>query len=477
VLDVTRTAVRRRRSTPRLSVKDRVAHGKEARASASLLSHSLWDPPPGRVDPVEILEDQARSRVQELVPIRYGRMMASPFAFYRGAAAIMASDLTTTPTSGIRTQLCGDAHLSNFGGFASPDRDLIFSINDFDETLPGPWEWDVKRLAASFAVAARGRGFTRKIRRSIITGAVRQYREAMREFAGQTNLEVWYARLDLAGVLARWERQATPRALRTMYRNIAKARTRDSVRAFSKLATDVEGRPGIIAAPPLVVPIADLLSGDELREFKDRFADRLQRYERSLPNDRRHLLDQFEYADFARKVVGVGSVGTRAWIVLLIGRDGGDPLFLQVKEAQESVLAPYAGKNEFDTEGQRVVEGQRLMQSASDIFLGWLRNDDLDGVDRDFYVRQLWDWKLSADIETMEPSTLGIYGQACGWTLARAHARSGDRFAITGYLGSSAKFETAVAEFAETYADQNERDHQALLGAIKSGRITAEQGV
>jgi uncharacterized protein (DUF2252 family) len=460
-----------------MSVKARAAHGKEARASASLLSHSVWEPPPGRVDPVEILEDQARSRVPELVPIRYGRMMASPFAFYRGGAAIMASDLASTPTSGIRTQLCGDAHLSNFGGFASPERDLVFSINDFDETIPGPWEWDVKRLAASFAVTGRERGFTRKIRRSIITGAIRQYREAMREFAGQTNLDVWYARLDLAGFLARWERLATPKALRTMYRNIAKARTRDNVRAFSKLASDVDGQPAIIAAPPLVVPIADLLSGDELQEFKDRFATRLARYERSLPNDRRYLLDQFEYADFARKVVGVGSVGTRAWIVLLIGRDGGDPLLLQVKEAQESVLAPYAGKNEFDTEGQRVVEGQRLMQSVSDIFLGWLRNDDLDGVDRDFYVRQLWDWKFSADIETMEPSTLGIYGQACGWTLARAHARSGDRLAITGYLGSSAKFETAVAEFAETYADQNERDHQALLGAIKSGRLTAEQGV
>jgi uncharacterized protein (DUF2252 family) len=465
------------REAPRVTPEERAAAGKATRAEVPRSSHAVWDPPADRADPVAVLKGQARSRVPELIPIRHGRMLASEFAFFRGGAAIMAADLAATPSSGFRVQLCGDAHLSNFGGFASPDRDMIFSVNDFDETIPGPWEWDVKRLAASFAIAGRERGFGPRERRGIVLASMSRYREAMREFAGMGNLDVWYARLDANGILERWRKDVTAKAVRTFERNVAKARGKDSLRALAKLCHNVNGGPRIISDPPLIVPLDELLSGADHAQLDAAVRRILRNYQRSVPRDRRHLLDGYECVDVARKVVGVGSVGTRAWIALLLGRDGGDPLFLQIKEAQESVLAPFAGASQYRNQGQRVVEGQRLMQAASDILLGWYRTEGLDGKQRDFYVRQLWDWKLSADVEHMSPSTMRIYGEACGWTLARAHARSGDRIAIAAYLGSGRQFETAIAEFAEAYADQNERDYRTFGAALDDGVLTAEQGL
>jgi uncharacterized protein (DUF2252 family) len=402
-------------------------------------------------------------------------MLASPFAFFRGAAAIMAADLASTPRTGFDVQLCGDAHLANFGGFASPDRDLVFSVNDFDETLPGPWEWDVKRLAASMVVAGRERGFGVKQRRSIVLGTVRQYRDIMREFAHRGDLDVWYARLDATGILEQLQSEAKSRTVRGFQRSVAKAHKRNSLAAFSKLTHDVDGEPRIISDPPIVVPIEELLHGGEATAAEHIFEVSFGLYRDSLPDERRHLIDRFRYAHLARKVVGVGSVGTRDWIVLLLGRDGNDPLFLQIKEASASVLTPYLGPSEFEGQGQRVVEGQRLIQAASDIFLGWFRTQGIDGVTRDFYVRQLWDWKMGEDIDRMSPAGMGFYGQACGWTLARAHARSGDRIAIAAYLGSNDTFAGAIAEFAETYADQNERDYDALRDAVRSGRVVAHE--
>jgi uncharacterized protein (DUF2252 family) len=457
--------------------QERAARGRDARARVPRSSHAWWEPAPDRRDPVEILLEQADGRVAELVPIRHGRMVASQLAFYRGAAAIMAADLATTPVSGIRAQLCGDAHLSNFGGFASPERDLVFSVNDFDETLPGPWEWDVKRLAASLAVAGRDRGFTARQRNAVVTAAARQYRTTTREFAPLSNLDVWYARLDANGIMERWRGQASPKAVRAFERNLDRARSKDSMRAFAKLTREVDGAARIVSDPPLIVPIDELLSGRDQSAAERGAREIVREYRQSLPRDRRRLLDGFSYGDFARKVVGVGSVGTRAWIALLLGRDHGDPLFLQVKEAQESVLAPYAGASEFRNQGRRVVEGQRLIQATSDIFLGWYSTNGLDGVHRDYYVRQLWDWKFSALVDQMTPSTMGIYGEACAWTLARAHARSGDRIAVAAYLGSGPRFENAIAEFAEAYADQNDRDHRALVDAIETGSVAAEHGV
>jgi uncharacterized protein (DUF2252 family) len=465
------------REAPRVTPEERAAAGKATRAEVPRSSQAVWDPPADRADPVAVLKGQARSRVSELIPIRHGRMLASEFAFFRGGAAIMAADLAATPSSGFRVQLCGDAHLSNFGGFASPDRDMIFSVNDFDETIPGPWEWDVKRLAASFAIAGRERGFSPKERRTIVLASMSRYRAAMREFAGMRNLDVWYARLDATGILERWRKDVTAKAVRIFEQNVAKARGKDSLRALAKLCHNVNGGPRIISDPPLIVPLDELLSGADHAQLDAAVRRILRDYQRSVPRDRRHLLDGYEVVDVARKVVGVGSVGTRAWIALLLGRDGGDPLFLQVKEAQESVLAPFAGASQYRNQGQRVVEGQRLMQAASDILLGWYRTKGLDGKQRDFYVRQLWDWKLSADVEHMPPATMRIYGEACGWTLARAHARSGDRIAIAAYLGSGRQFETAIAEFAEAYADQNERDYRTFGAAVDDGILTAEQGL
>ena len=457
------------------SVAERAATGKSARADTPRSSHGEWEPPADRPDPVEILELQARSRVPELVPIRYGRMLVSPFTFYRGSAAVMASDLASTPDTGLRAQLCGDAHLSNFGLFGAPDRRLVFDINDFDETLPGPWEWDVKRLAASFAIAGRDRGFSKKERRSILRESIRRYREAMREFAAMRNLDVWYARFDVESTLEDLRQLAPRKEVKRVKGNVAKAQTKDSLKALARLTHEVDGEPQIVSDPPLIVPIEELVgNGVDRDALEAPIIELLQTYRQTLKSDRRHLLDSYRYVHLARKVVGVGSVGTRAWIVLLTGRDHGDPLFLQCKEAEASVLEPYAGKSRYKNHGARVVQGQWLMQAASDILLGWLPTTGIDGVSRDFYVRQLWDWKRSADIEALSPQGMEIYGQLCGWTLARAHARSGDPIAIGAYLGSGNSFDRAVAEFSELYADQAEKDYAALADAVKAGRLAAE---
>ena len=456
------------------SAEQRAAAGKAAREPAPRDSHGDWQPATRRRDPVKVLDDQAKSRVPELVPIRYGRMLVSPFTFYRGAAAIMAMDLAKTPDSGLRVQACGDAHLSNFGLFAAPDRSLVMDVNDFDETLPGPWEWDVKRLAASFAIAGRDRDFTPNETRAAVLGTVRAYREAMREFAAMRNLDVWYARLDVDTLLADLAKVADKKQMKVVHKNVKKAGKKNSLKAFDRLVRVVDGEPRIVSDPPLLVPVGELVSEDQREALEERILEMLGRYRESLKGDRRHLLDSYRFVELARKVVGVGSVGTRAWVVLMMGRDGQDPLFLQAKEAEASVLEPYVGASEFGNHGERVVEGQWLMQAASDILLGWLPALGIDDQKRDFYVRQLWDGKRSVDVDTLPPEGLAIYGHVCGWTLARAHARSGDRIAIGSYLGKGETFDQAIAEFSERYADQNELDYGALADAAKSGRIQAE---
>lgn len=440
-----------------------IAPGKTVRAEVPRSAHATM--PPADRDPVAILEEQARTRVPELVPIRYERMLVSPFAFFRGAAAIMARDLAELPHTRLQAQLCGDAHLSNFGMFAAPDRRLVFSVNDFDETLPGPFEWDLKRLAASFSVACREQGIEAE---PINRRVARAYREAIRTFAGMRTLDVWYARADVEELARRWGPTAARKQRKRFERDVAKARGKDSLRAFARLTEVVDGRPRIAADPPLIVPVEELAGTDDLEQ---QIRSILRSYRRTLPRDRRRLLERFRYAHAARKVVGVGSVGTRAWIVLLLGAGDHDPLFLQFKEAQASVLEPFLGAGEFRNHGQRVVEGQRLMQSASDILLGWLRVSGFDGEDRDFYIRQLWDQKGSVVIETLDAGAMDAYGRLCGWTLAHAHARSGDAAAIAAYLGSSGKFDRALAAFADAYADQNERDYAALQAAVASGPV------
>jgi uncharacterized protein (DUF2252 family) len=461
-----------------LTPAERAARGAEARAAVPREAHAIFDPGSGRPDPIALLTGQAASRVPELVPVRWGRMMVSPFTYYRGAALPMASDLATTPVSGLAVQACGDAHLSNFGLFGSAERRLVFDVNDFDETLPGPWEWDVKRLAASLEVAARSNGFTGKECRKIVTATVAKYRQAMRAFAKMTNLEVWYAHADMDELQDQFRSKMNARQRKLVDKGLAKARTRDSMEQLGKLTVLVDGQPRIVSDPPLLVPVDELLPDRmERSAFKSQINDILSKYRRTLETDRRHLLDQYEFSDLARKVVGVGSVGTRCWIALMVGRDHADPLFLQVKEAEESVLSRFVGASKFTNQGQRVVAGQRLMQASGDIFLGWQQTRGLDEQQRDFYVRQLRDWKFSLDPETMVPRGMRLYGELCGWTLARAHARSGDRIAIAAYLGGSAVFDQAVTQFASSYADQNERDHQALVDAVASGRITAEHGL
>jgi uncharacterized protein (DUF2252 family) len=455
-----------------MDAPERAAAGKAARSEAPRSTHAAWDPAADR-DPLAILEQQARSRVPELVPIRHGRMAVSPFAFFRGAAAVMAADLAATPVSGLRVQACGDAHLSNFGAFAAPDRRLVFDLNDFDESLPGPWEWDVKRLAASFAIAGRENGFKGRERAAAVLSAARAYREAMRAFASQSNLEVWYARLDVEAVMG--EIDAEPKLTAQVRKSVAKAQAKNSMRALEKLTHIVDGELRIRSEPPLIVPAEELMPADETRDLEQVLLRVLDSYRATLPGDRQHLLDGYRFRHLARKVVGVGSVGTRAWIVLLTGADDSDPLFLQAKEAEASVLEPYAGASRFENHGRRVVEGQRLMQAASDIFLGWCPAVGFDGGERDFYVRQLWDWKRSVEIERLTPHGLELYARMCGWTLARAHARSGDRVAIGAYLGGGDSFDKAITEFSEVYADQSERDHAALLAAIDSGRLAAEE--
>ncbi|HUB99161.1 MAG TPA: DUF2252 domain-containing protein [Solirubrobacterales bacterium] len=457
-----------------MQVAERSAEGKAARSAAPRSAHGEWSPAEDRDDPIAILERQAETRLQDLVPIRYGRMAASPFAFYRGAAAVMSADLAPTPVSGLRVQACGDAHLSNFGVFAAPDRRLVFDLNDFDETVPGPWEWDVKRLAASFAIAARENGFKRKQRQEVLLRVTRAYRESIRDFAALRNLEVWYARFDVEAALAEVEHD-DPSEVKRVRKGVDKARSKDSLRALERLTETVDGEVRFRSEPPLLVPGRELVPSDgDGSSILDTLQGVLDAYRDSLPPDRQVLLDSYSFRQIARKVVGVGSVGTRAWVILLTGSDDEDPLFLQAKEADVSVLEPYAGASRYRNHGRRVVEGQRLMQAASDIFLGWCSATGLDGKQHDFYVRQLWDWKRSAEVERLSPSALGVYAQMCGQTLARAHARSGDRFAIAAYLGGGDSFEQAIAEFSETYAEQNLRDHQALLDAIDSERVEAE---
>ena len=456
-----------------LSRADRAALGKDARVVAPLESHAEFSPGRGR-DPVGLLLGQAASRVPELVPVRHGRMLVSPFTFYRGAALPMAADLAGTPASGLRVQLCGDAHLSNFGAFASPERRLVFDVNDFDETLPGPFEWDVKRLAASLAVAGRDNGFPAKARRKIALAAAEGYRTAMRGFAAQPFLDVWYAHLDIEPAVAEFRSQIKAKRFKLAENLLAKAHTSDSTKALGKLTTMVNGQRRIISTPPTIVPVEEVFPGLQADAIYDLIRTVLGKYRRTLQSDRRHLLEQFTLLQVARKVVGVGSVGTRAWVLLMDAADGVEPLFLQAKEAQVSVLANYAGRSRYTNQGERVVAGQHLQQAQSDIFLGWTRlTNPQDGVDRDFYVRQLKDWKFSVPIEVMLPAGMTVYARLCGWTLARAHARSGDRIALAAYLGGSDKFDQAIADFAETYADQNELDYAALQAAVKDGKAQA----
>jgi uncharacterized protein (DUF2252 family) len=458
---------------------ERINYGKSARTRVPREDHAALEVSAGRPDPMGLLERQDVTRVPDLVPVRYGRMAASPFAYFRGAALPMASDLAATPVTGLTVQACGDAHLSNFGIFASPERRLIFDINDFDETLPGPWEWDVKRLAASIEIAGRENGFSAKERRKVVLAAIGRYRDAMRAFAGMTNLDVWYAHLDLEDLRAQLKSALTGRLRKEVDKGMARARSRDSLQALAKLTAVADGQRKIVPDPPLVIPVGNLMADQEdATGLHAMVSDMLGAYRHTLHEDSAELLLRYELADLARKVVGVGSVGTRCWIVLMLGSDDADPLFLQVKEAEQSVLAEFAGPSQYSQHGERVVVGQRFTQAASDIFLGWVRvGRGIDGRPHDYYVRQLRDGKLSADVAAMPPAWMRRYASFCGWTLARAHARTGDRFAISAYLGSADVFEQAIADFAGSYADQNERDHASLVHAVKSGRLAAATGV
>ena len=460
----------------RLGVEDRTARGRAARQDVPRSLHARWTPAPDRPDPVALLEQQALTRVPELVPIRHGRMLVSPFTFFRGAAIIMAADLAGTPRSGVTVQLCGDAHLSNFGLFGTPERRLLFDVNDFDETLPGPWEWDIKRLAASFEILGRDRGFSAEDRRAIVVAAVQEYRDRIRQAAGMGGLQAWYEHLE-AGELLRMVRKEVAvkhvgkRAARAHEEMVAKARSRDSTRVLAKRADTVDGELRIVADPPIIVPVEDLaLPGTEWVDPSPTIKKLLASYRRTLSHHH-HPLEEYRYQHVARKVVGVGSVGTRCYILLLVGRDDGDPLFLQVKEAGPSVLEGYLGPSAYRHHGQRVVAGQRLMQAATDIFLGWQRITGIDGVTRDYYVRQFHDWKGSADVDTKDVRAATLYSRICGATLGRSHARWGDRIAVAAYLGKGPAFDEAIAGFAEAYADQNERDFEAFTAAVASGRL------
>ena len=472
----------RARRNLHLSAEERVARGKDARTAAPRSAHGDWKPAANRPDPIAFLEEQAESRVPELVPIRYGRMLASPFAFYRGAALIMAADLAGTPQSAIHVQLCGDAHLSNFGVFGSPERKLMFDINDFDETLPGPWEWDVKRLAASLEVAGRELGFTRADRREIVTACVAEYRGQMRTAAEMTTLEAWYDHVDADRIMD-WilgevaAGRLGKREAKEAAEDVGKARERDHQRVFRKRVGDIEGALRIVPDPPLIVPIEDLAGPGVAQDQIDRSMRKLIASYRRTVGRYHHPVEEFEYVHAARKVVGVGSVGTRAWILLMVGRDEDDPLFLQAKEAQPSVLERFVGASVHANHGRRVVVGQRVMQAASDFFLGWVRVRDLDGTTRDYYIRQLHDWKGGVEVETFRVPGAMLYGRLCGATLARAHARWGDRLAIASYLGKGDSFDRALADFSVAYADQNERDYESFARAVESGRLAAETGL
>ena len=474
------------------SVEERKARGKQLRATVDPSSHTGWRPAADRPDPVSLLEAQDADREQDLVPVRHGRMMVSPFTFYRGAAKIMAADLNGTPQAGLMAQLCGDAHLSNFGMFGSPERALLFDVNDFDETLPGPFEYDVKRLAASFTIAGRNNGYSKADTRDVTLASARAYREAMAGFAQMGTMEVWYAHLSEGELMAAIKSLAQTKAAggkkgakgqkrakkdeKGARAIMDKARTRDSLQALSKLAEMVDGRYRIVSQPPIVVPVRELpaTAGMTPDEVRDVLHEQFRAYRATLRGDQRHLLERFELIDVARKVVGVGSVGTRAYIALLQGRDQQDPLFLQVKEATTSVLEDHLPKSRFKQPGERVVQGQRMMQAASDIFLGWTKGAR---DDRFYYWRQLRDMKGSVEVESMAPANLAFYAHACAWTLARAHARSGDPVAIAAYLGKGDGFDRAIADFSERYADQNEKDYEAFVEAVRSGRLEAIEGV
>jgi uncharacterized protein (DUF2252 family) len=456
------------------TVEERRARGRAAREVASRKSQGEWAAPAGRAGPIGMLERQGETRVPELLPIRYARMAASPFAFFRGNAAIMAADLAETPRSGLVVQLCGDAHLSNFGGFAAPDRELVFDLNDFDETFPGPWEWDLKRLAASVAVAARDAGLGARERRDAVRAVGRAYRDAMHGLAEMRNLDVWYARLEADEILARVREGLGEKAGRKLQREMERAERKNSLRALAKLTTRENGELRLVSDPPLVVPIGELLPEADAAALVDALTSLVRDYADTLRPDLRPVVQSYHPIDVARKVVGVGSVGTRAWVLLMLGRDEDDPLFLQVKEAQRSVLQPHLGRSRYANQGRRVVEGQRLMQATGDALLGWIRTSGVDGDTRDFYVRQLWDWKLSVAIDNFDGDGFERYAGLCGGTLARAHARTGDRVAIAAYLGNSDSFDNALARFAESYADTNASDHAALVKAIQSGRLPAD---
>src|SRR5215468_2098060 len=500
------------------SIDERRATGLEARDRVPVSGHTGWGPAADRPDPVALLEEQDTTREPDLVPVRHGRMMVSPFTFYRGAAKIMAADLAGTPVAGLEAQLCGDAHLSNFGAFASPERRLLFDLNDFDETLPGPFEYDVKRMAASFTIAARNNGFTKADARAATMASVRAYREAMAEFAQMRTMDIWYAHMDEDTLMAgarvalselRGETAAAKRqekeakqakhakaakkdakqekrdkqqeklakvAEKRAQKTLAKAHTRDSLQALSKLGELVDGQYQIVSQPPIVVPLRDMAAtyGLSAEEADQVIREQFRAYRATLQADRRQLLERFQVVDAARKVVGVGSVGTRAFIVLLQGRDAQDPLFLQIKEATASVLEPYVRKSRYKQHGERVVQGQRIMQAASDIYLGWTIGLD---VQRHYYWRQLRDMKGSALVEGMVPLGLTFYARMCGWTLARAHARSGDPVAMAEYLGLTDAFDKSITDFSQAYADQNEQDYEAFVDAVKSGRLEAVEGV
>ena len=445
-----------------LSVEERVAAGKALREPTPLDSHADWKPPKNRRDPIKILEEQNKIRIPSLIPIRYGRMIQSPFAYLRGTAAVMAADLASTPTSGIRVQACGDCHLVNFGVFATPERSLIFDINDFDETLPAPWEWDLKRLAASFVVAGRNNQLREKDNMAAVRELVRTYRTQMAEFARMHVLDVWYAKLELEAFLAQTK---DPKWIRKITALTKKAKKTASEHIFPAMTTLRNGKVMIKDEPPLIFH-----SGDPTEKKAEYLILRtVDRYRETLSDNHRALFDRFRYIDIANKVVGIGSVGTSCYVVLLMA-SADDPLFLQFKEANASVLEPYAGKSLYKHHGQRVVIGQRLMQSASDIFLGWSTGRN---IQRHFYVRQLRDWKVKPVVESFNASRLFRYAQATGWTLARAHARSEKAPEIRGYLGKKDTFDEAIVKFATDYADQTERDHAALVKAVRSGRIEA----
>ncbi len=456
---------------PKRTIAERVAQGRELRRELPHERHATWSPSTSRADPLSILQRQSAERIQELIHIRYGRMRLSPFAFYRGGAAIMAADLAGMAVSGLRAQLCGDAHLLNFGVFATPERSLVFGLNDFDETLPGPFEWDVKRLAASVEIAGRNLDFSSSEREEAVLATIRSYRLAMLTFAEMRNIEIWYARLEAKELQERLARLADRQTQDAVKKSIRKALHHDHLGAFDKLIQRDGDEIGFVSDPPLLVPVEELLDHEQRQRYVEVIASFLEQYRSSLNPHLRSLVESYRFAHIARKVVGVGSVGTRAWAVLFTGRDASDPMFLQLKEAKRSVLEPYVGATTFESHGRRVVEGQRFMQTASDSLLGWYRLQAWDGQMHDFYVRQLWDGKSSIDVSRLTSSGLSALGDSCGWTLARGHARSGDRIAMAAYLGEDDSFDGAITEFASTYADINDADYNELVEAIESGRI------